>query len=337
MFTTIVIASIVLMALSSVVFLLARYLPIIANLIMNVTIRRVAGEHVPLAGETVTFETADGVRLVGTLTAPVSGRPDAPIVVFCHEYTSDRHSATKYGWFLQEDGFRVFAFDFRGHGDSDCPANYIPRQWVTEHEICDVRSALRFLQGRSDCVGTGASVALFGVSRGAVAALIAAADEPTVSAVVSDSAFCFAKTLHGYMRRWAPIFVDPRMLVLSAPDRIFSVFRWLATRLAEHRVGVRFLPLVPTLRRLDRPVFFLHGEDDHYIEHSQAQMLQRCVVTAEPCWIVPQADHNRAVDVAPMAYRRRVVQFLRTSLGVTETVAPSGTSRPVGTRGTTGV
>ena len=124
MFVTIVIASVVLMTVSSVVFLLARYIPIIANLIMNVTIRRVAGEHAPLEGETVAFETADGVRLVGTLTPPVPGRPTAPVVVFCHEYTSDRHSATKYGWFLQEDGFRVFAFDFRGHGDSDCPQTY---------------------------------------------------------------------------------------------------------------------------------------------------------------------------------------------------------------------
>ena len=164
----------------------------------------------------------------------------------------------------------------------------------------------------------GVPLPLFGVSRGAAAALIAAVDEDAVAAVVSDSAFSTPHTLHGYMRRWAPIFVDSRMLVLSAPDAIFSIFRWFATRLAEHRVGVRFTPLVPALKRLRKPVLFMHGERDNYISTDQAHLLYGSTAAEKQLWIAPNADHNRAVDADPDEYRRRIVRFLRSSLNVAE-------------------
>ncbi|HUV38154.1 MAG TPA: alpha/beta fold hydrolase [Planctomycetota bacterium] len=314
MLVTIILASVLLMIVAGVAFCFARYLPIITNLFMNITIRRVRGEHEPLVGETVTFGTSDGVMLTGTLTPASAGRPDAPVVVFCHEFTSNRHSATKYGWFLEKAGFRVFSFDFRGHGESGSLAGYTPRQWITEHEMCDLRAAIRYLRSRRD---TGRSaIGLFGVSRGAVTAIVVAERDDAVSGVVSDSAFSTSHTLFAYMRRWAPIFVDSRLLVLSAPDVLFSVFRWLAARLAEHRLGVRFTQVMPAIRRLRKPVFLLHGECDTYISSDQARMLHKAAAEPKELWIVPGADHNRAVELQPDEYARRIVDFLRTSMRV---------------------
>jgi len=272
---TIVISTVVLMLVAAVIFLLARYLPIIANLLTNVTVRRARGEHDLLEGETVTFTTSDGVRLVGTLTpAPKGLSPKGTVPV-------------------QE---ALVVGDSPLRGQSPVTLSPAPRR----DDLSDV------------------PVALFGVSRGATAALIAAADETDVAAVVSDSAFSTPHTLHSYMRRWAPIFVDPGMLLLSAPDWVFSVFRLLGARLAEHHVGVRFVPLVPALRRLRAPVLFLHGEGDNYIAKEQAEMLYRHAAGPKELWIVPHADHNRAVDAAPVEYGRRITRFLRVSLDVAE-------------------
>jgi len=318
MLLTIVIASVVLMLLAGVAFCFVRYLPIIANLFMNITIRRGHAEDEPLEGETVTFGTSDGVMLTGTLAAAPDGREDAPVIVFCHEFTSSRHSVTRYGWFLATSGFRVFSFDFRGHGESGSPVGYTPRQWVTEHEICDLRAAIRYLRSREDTKRS--SIGLFGVSRGAVTAVVVAERDDAVLAVVSDGAFSTSHTLFRYMRRWAPIFVDSRMLLLSTPDVTFSVFRWLGTRLAEHRLGLRFTAIMPAIRRLRKPVFLVHGEKDTYVEKAQAQLLYKAAGGPKELWIVPQADHNRAVDVAPTEYSRRIVRFFQTSMGVTEPV-----------------
>lgn len=316
MISTIAISSAVLLVTAGVVFLLARYTPIVANLFMNITIRRVHNGDVRFEGEDVTFRTADGVKLVGTLGPAPSGVSDAPVIVFCHPFTADRHSAARYASFLERGSFRVFTFDFRGHGDSEHPARYVPRQWITRYEINDLRAALRYLRDRED-VST-AHVGFLGLSRGAVTAIAVASEEESVSGIVADSAFSTRYTLHSYMRRWAPIFVDPRMLLLSAPDWIFSIFRWVGTRLAEHRLGVRFVSLMPALRRLKHPVFFVHGEKDSYIDKEQAELLYELAGGGRELWIVPGAEHNGAVDVKPAEYSRRVAGFLRTSLGVTE-------------------
>ena len=110
-------------------------------------------------------------------------------------------------------------------------------------------------------------------------------------------------------------------MLLGAPDRLFSVFRWLGTKLAERRLGVRFVSLVPALRRLRTPILFLHGEADSYVASDQARLLYDAADGRKELWIVPEADHNQAVDVAPAEYRRRVVSFFRTAMGVKEPVA----------------
>jgi len=67
----------------------------------------------------VTFETTDEVRLTGTFYRGNKGS-ESPTVLMVHAFNSDR---TKGGWDslateLQNRGFAVLTFDFRGHGGS---------------------------------------------------------------------------------------------------------------------------------------------------------------------------------------------------------------------------
>ena len=327
MIVPIVISAFLLVVVAEAVFVAIRYLPIIANLFMNITVRPEAGGPERLRGEDVAFDTADGQRLAGTLTEAtgeenggktastggMSRTEGRPVIVFCHEFGADRHSAVKNAAFLREAGFRVFAFDFRGHGDSERPPGYSPRPWVTEHEVSDLRAALGYLAERRDT--RQAWIGLFGVSRGASAAIVVGAETPGVGGIVSDGGFSTSHTLHNYMRRWSPIFLDPILLFLSRPDWMLSVFRKLAMKLAEHRMGVRCVSVEEALRRLEVPILFVHGEKDSYIEMNQAKMLLGFAGGPKELWMVPEADHNEAVDVAPAEYSRRVADFFRTALG----------------------
>src|SRR5690242_16899352 len=100
-----------------VVYLIIRYTPIIGRIFeekpMFLPLRLApTGE-----GEHVRFKTADGLELGGTyLPARAPGR--AGVLVFCHEFLSDRWSYQPYAERLRDLGFDVFTFDFRNHGTS---------------------------------------------------------------------------------------------------------------------------------------------------------------------------------------------------------------------------
>ncbi len=72
------------------------------------------------------FETADGVTLYGTWYP--SNQANAPVCLLLHNLGEDR---SKNEWValaekLQKEGFAVFTFDFRGHGES---VNASPKFW----------------------------------------------------------------------------------------------------------------------------------------------------------------------------------------------------------------
>src|SRR5205823_12839353 len=105
---------------------------------------------------------------------------------------------------LVDAGYDVFAFESRNQGDSDRLAGYEPLQWVTDYEVEDVRAALRYLKGRPDADPHG--VGFFGISKGAGAALAAAADDPYMRCFVTDGVFATYTVLVPYMRHWFRIY-----------------------------------------------------------------------------------------------------------------------------------
>jgi dienelactone hydrolase len=67
----------------------------------------------------VTFTTSDGLTLTGYLTALPSTPMGAPGVLLVHQYMLDDLQWGDLPEALADQGWRVLAFDLRGHGDSD--------------------------------------------------------------------------------------------------------------------------------------------------------------------------------------------------------------------------
>jgi pimeloyl-ACP methyl ester carboxylesterase len=269
-----------------------------------------------LIGESITFPAYDGLQLAGMLIRANPAVPRRGLIVFAHEFCSDMHSCARYCRPLRLLGYDIFTFDFRGHGESPCPPGYTPRQWVTDHELHDMRGALAWVERRLEDEGLPARVGVVGVSRGACAAIVVAEEDPRVIAMAVDGAFSTDTTIEYFMRRWAYIFATVRVIYENHPPAFWRFLRWTMMCMARREFGVRFPSVRKAIVRMKpRPMFFIHGEKDSYLPVEQSRMLYALAGQPKQLWIAPGARHNQAVVVHPEHYTRRTIAFFNRHLG----------------------
>ena len=279
-------------------------------------------------GEECEFPTSDCLTLRGTYLQ-TSALTRVGVVAFCHELTAERSSAMRYVRDLLDRGYDVLAFDFRNHGASDRLPNYHPMPWVTPFEVKDVLAAVEYLANRPDADPAG--VGLLGVSKGGTAALCAAAVDRRVRAVVTDGAFPLEEMQIHYMRRYMQIYLRYSWLLSKLPSWcLISFCRW-----GRYFVGLKrhckFVHVTQMTRRIRQPVFMIHGERDTYVPLEVVHLLRAAISRRTRLWVVPGAKHNRAIDVAPRQYRRRIGRFFQCHLGA-ERMQPqtAGVNRAAG-------
>ncbi len=263
----------------------------------------------PLMGSDVDFFAADGVRLRGTLLRAHAPAPRG-LVLFAPEFKSDRRSCAKYCRHLLEAGYDIFTFDFRGHGDSAPEAGYTPRQWASDREMLDMNAAISYAEQWLEEQGRPIELGLFGISRGACTALLAAETNASVRAIVCDGAFSSDGMLEHLMKRWAKIFARVRVVYENHPPEFWRFLRWCLFVSARFKLKCRFPSVRKALvRMIPRPILFIHGERDSYIPVEHSQLLYAQSAQPKYLWIVPRAKHNQPVDLRPDEYGRRTVQF----------------------------
>jgi len=262
--------------------------------------------------EHVSCVTADGVTLRGSIHRNPGISPKG-LILFCPELEGSHWSATSYAHGLLEDGFALLSFDFRCQGESDTQPGYSPLHWATTFELEDVRAALRFIESRSDL--SELPLGIMGVSRGSAPALIAAAESSNVKAVCCEGAYSTDALLVHFISRWATLYV-PRFLLPILPMwhiRVTSVLTRLTSQFLRKRRYVVLEKWLPKLK--DRSVLLVAGERDNYVHPDVGRQLQKRIDSpAVQFWLVPSAKHNRARDVGPAEYDRRLRDFFDKSL-----------------------
>ena len=290
-------------------YIILRYAPIIGRIFEEKPLFLPLRLTLDADGETQRFVTEDGLELVGSYFHCKTSRRIG-VLVFCHEFLSDRSSFKPYLNDLRERGYDIFTFDFRNHGRSQSDPRYSPLQWVTEHEVADLNAALTYLRSRPDRDPAG--VGLFGVSRGGSTALIIAANDPSVWGVITDGAFPTSGTMLAYIRRWAEIYVVSSRFWRMMPRVVFRILAWAGRIRSEKRLNCRFPSVEAAVKRISpRPWLMIHGEKDAYIAPSIARALFALAKTPKSYWIVPKAKHNRCRQLDPVGYSERVLGFLR--------------------------
>ena len=127
--------------------------------------------------EDVAFTAADGVSLSGWwLDQPAS----STVVVCPHGHRGNKSDMLGIGSGVWRAGHSVLLFDFRGNGDSgDGP------QSLAHHEQRDLSAALDLVRERRP----DARIAVVSFSMGASTAILTAAEDSRIEALVADSPF----------------------------------------------------------------------------------------------------------------------------------------------------
>lgn len=246
-----------------------------------------------LAFEAVTLTAPDGVKLAGWYV-PCAGA-QAGIVV-CHGYGASRKYITGLIPFLHRAGFAVIACDFRGMGESGgrfCSFGQCEKE--------DVRTAVRYLRARAG-IGPG-HVGALGLSMGGAAAIMAAAEDPGISAVVADCTF--ARLDEMVLQRFTPLG--------HAGPPLARCTQWWGERMAGFSVRT-VAPADEAARLSPRPLLLIHGALDTHTPPSQSEELYAAAHEPKQLWIVPGAGHAGCYDSATTEYERRVIHFFRQAL-----------------------
>jgi len=265
----------------------------------------------PRAGaEDVTFESEDGLRLRGCYLK--TQYPRKGVILFGLEFGSNRWSCQSYCEPLLQAGYDIFSFEPRNQGDSEGMEGYEPLQWLTSYELADTEAAIAYLKCRPDADPKG--IGLFGISKGANAGLMAAGSDRSIRCIVTDGAFGTYSTMVPYMRKWVALYNESYLTHGLLPIWFYGIIAMHVIRRVQRERQVRFMHIESAMARLKRPLLMIHGGGDTYIKPEMAREIFRRAAGPKSFWVVPNAKHNQAIQIAGDDYCGRVVQFFNLHL-----------------------
>jgi len=142
-------------------------------------------------------------------------------------------------------------------------------------------------------------IGVWGESMGASTAILAAAEEARIRAVVADSSFA---TLESALDQGFRVFAQ-------LPPRLFrKPTIWFAERFAKARVE-HVKPVEVVARIAPRPVLIVHCALDSLIDVQDAYRLFQAAREPRDIWIVPNLGHAQARDHLRDEYVQRITEF----------------------------
>lgn len=273
---------------------------------------RVPQSDLDVPRERFEYSTPGGAKVSGTLFWPHGEQPHG-VVVFCPEASATSLSALNYLPAALHAGFAIVGIDFGIETPVNGDDALRPRHWCMSEQVEETRAALEFVHGHDRLRSL--PVAVFGISRGATAAVVAGADSSRVKAAIAQGAFS-VRALQGYHgRRWVEREFG-RYAVLI-PQWHIRTTMWISRLFSQRCWNCRYAHLEPFLNAwANRPVLFISAGNDSYVPPDIAR--DACLATGhDPAlahWIVHKAKHNRERATAPDQYDAKLVEFLRSSL-----------------------
>jgi fermentation-respiration switch protein FrsA (DUF1100 family) len=238
--------------------------------------------------ERVQVRTADNIVLDGRFF-----RGDHPsLVILAAGYGDTQDQMLPIAAFLHNAGFGVLTFDSRARGASG--GEYVT---LGALEPQDLISLVNYAAGRSDVDAK--RMGVLGISMGGSTAILAAAKDKRLSAVVDDSGFSDA----------------PRIIAASFEKFIHLPafpFAPVTVSIANLRAGID----VNQVRPVDvigeispRPLLMIHETEDTVVPTDNS--LRNFAAARQPkeLWLVPGSEHGKAHTTAKAEYESRVTSF----------------------------
>jgi pimeloyl-ACP methyl ester carboxylesterase len=249
----------------------------------------------------VAFKSKDGTPLSGWYL-PQENAPAA--IIYCHGLFRSRLELLDRAEKFWQEGYAGLLLDFRRHGKSGgklTSMGYLER--------LDIIGAVNYL---SDSLQFKNPIVVYGVSMGAAAALLAAAEEPKISGLIIDSSFLsFDDTIVHHAKTWLglPKFPIVDELILFTKWRIGFNSEDFDLRRAAQKIG-------------DRPILFIAGGADKRMPPEIAKALYQASPSAHKnIVIIPEASHGAAFRTDPETYSKAILNCLQTVCAVNGSIS----------------
>ena len=249
------------------------------------SMRRLTPADAGMAYKKVEFLSRDELSLFGWY---VPGNMKGTIILV-HGHGGKGIAMIYHASALVAKGYSVLMYDQRAHGSSDgdiCTAGW--------REVEDLLGAVDYLKTRADV--NPERIGVLGISMGGQAALLAAAREEDIRAVVAEGPSTATLDDHGGRPqswiRW-----------INYP------FNWLFYKMLAFMNGAEPPDgILATIADISpRPILLITGGGKK--EHHFSQLFYEAAAEPKDLWKVPQARHAEAYFRDPKAYQKRVVDF----------------------------
>lgn len=238
----------------------------------------------------VHFSAKDGTPISGWYLPKEN--PTA-IIIYAHGLFRSRQEMLERAAALWQRGYAGLLIDLRRHGNSGgelSSLGYLER--------LDVEAAVKFIQ---DSLEVTAPIIGFGVSMGAAATVLAAADTPDIKALIIDSCFLsFEKTVVHHFKLFfgLPRFPLADELIFFTRSKVGFNNEEFDMQRALQKIG-------------DRPMLFIAGEADVRMPVEEARALAASAQTSHKSLVViPGATHGAGYRTNPPMYGQAVLDFL---------------------------
>jgi uncharacterized protein len=250
-----------------------------------------------LAYADIAFDVPGGETVRGWLVPAVQDAKDIAVVAL-HGRSGDRRGQLGHLSMLNNLGAGVLFIDMRENGLSDGDDRGMA---LGIREAEDAIAAAQELRARGY-----EKVILFGCSLGGATAILAAAQDPSIDAVIAESAIADfqAFVAEGADRRLG-------MIGISAK----SATAWWAGLVVDHtrrRIGLSsYVAPVDVIESIaPRPVLLIHGGKDRWVAESHAQALKEKGGPSVDYWLIAEAGHCDGGAFANDEYRARVADLI---------------------------
>ena len=249
-----------------------------------------------LPAEDVAFPSRDGTPLAGWFIPSPDGGP-SPGIVLSHGWSRSRAELLPHANFLHRAGFAVLAFDYRHRGESGGDAITMALR-----EPDDLRGALDALSARPEVDAE--RVGVLGMSMGSVIAILVAAGDERVRALLAE---CPYSSQDAIMTRSLRHYYH----LPSFP--VAPLAKWIIERRLGEPLDVT--EAVDAVREISpRPLFFIAAENDAVIGSEETERVFEAAGEPKRFWLIPGAEHACGWQAAPEEYERRVVAFFQETL-----------------------
>lgn len=214
-------------------------------------------------------------------------------VVVAHAYSSQAADMVLWIKEFYSQGFNVLAIDLRGHGRSE--GDYIGMGWDERLDIIQWLDWIILNDAQAE-------IALFGLSMGAAAVMMASGENlpDNVKVVVEDCGYSSTIKLFSYQIKELGKFL-PVSLILHAGNTVTKI-----------RAGYDLTQANPVeqLKKNSKPVLFIHGDQDTFVPFKMLAENYRATNAEKDYLIIHGAGHANCRRVNPELYWSTIKNFL---------------------------